>query len=99
MFSTHKQKAATKQKTHRPGIHLSDNHETGYAIHQQCIAVIFRPTKTACSETLPSVFPRQKYGAMIHIRKTKVVVPVDALMTCREGRCIAPLILQFGARC
>ena len=74
---------------------LSDNHETGNAIHQQCTVVIFRRTKTVCWKS----YPYQRYGAMIHIRKSKVVVPVDALMACRKGWCVAPLILKFGDRC
>jgi len=78
---------------------LSDDHETGYAFHQQCIAVIFRRTKTACWKSLPSVFPCQWYGAMIHIRRSKAVVPVDAMKPCREGSCMDPLILMFGTRC
>ena len=84
--------------TRRPGSQpsLSDNHETCYAIHQQCIDVIFRHIKTASWKSLPSVFPCQKFDATIHIRKSKVVVPVDAMSPCRDGRCIAPLILKFG---
>jgi hypothetical protein len=74
---------------------LSDNHETGNAIHQQCTVVIFRRTKTVCWKS----YPYQRYGAMIHNRKIKLVVPVEALMSCRKGWCEAPLILNFGARC
>jgi len=56
MVSTHKQKAAPKTKnetgqnvlTCARGIQLSDNRETGDAVHQQCIAVILRRTKTVC---------------------------------------------------
>jgi len=46
-----------------------------------------------------AIFPCQFYGAMIHIRNSKVVVPVDAMKPYREGRCMAPLILKSGARC
>jgi hypothetical protein len=109
MVSAHKQKAVPKQKnetgqncwTRRPGSQppLWENHETSYAIHQQCIAVIFRRTKTACWKPLPSFFPCQGYGAMIHIRRSKAVVPVDAMKPCREGICITPMILKFGSRC
>jgi hypothetical protein len=77
----------------------SDDHETGYAFHQQCIAVIFRHTKTACWKSLPSIYPCQWYSAMIHIHKSKAVFPVAARKPCREGRCITPLILKFGAKC